>query len=143
MTLFSTVIRSGNGYQRFYPHIDKLLRFCPYRWRADCRQELILCSIECQHSGADLSNANVQTYITRRYRRFIKEEYEWQATKGTEMGAIMAGFDAYFEISGIESLSQLAIKAGYQVIQKGDKVILRSRLDIGSNEPNENHGQLM
>lgn len=143
MTLFLIVIRSGNGYQRFYPHIEKLLFRCPYRWRADCRQELILCVFECRGSRANLSNDNVQTYITRRYRRFLKEEYEWQASKGTELGAILAEFDGYFEISGIENLSELASKAGYQVIWKGDNIILRSSLDIGSFEQIENDCQRM
>lgn len=122
------MIRSGNGYQRFSPHIDKLLSRCPYRWRDDCRQELILCVFECRGSAADLSNSNVQTYITRRYRRFLKEEYEWQATKGTELGAILAEFDAYFKVTGIENLIEIATKAGYQVIQEGDNIRLRSSI---------------
>lgn len=143
MTLSLIVIRSGNGYQRFYPHIDKLLSRCPYLWRADCRQTLLLCMLECKASRANLSNDNVQTYITRRYRRFLKEEYEWRATKGTELGAVLAEFDAYFEITGIENLVELAAKAGYQVIREGDSIVLRSSLDIGSNEPNENDVQQM
>lgn len=119
------MIRSGNGYQRFYPHIDKLLRHCPYLWRADCRQELTLCIFECQHSGADLSNANVETYITRRYRRFLKEEYEWQATKGTQNIPVELKFDPYLDVSDINRLARLAEDHGFRLHQGKDSIVLR------------------
>lgn len=126
--MFLTVIRSGNGYQRFYPHIDKLLRRCPYRWRADCQQELVLCMLECRESRADLSNANVQTYITRRYRRFLKEEYEWQATKGTEKMPVEMQFDAYLDVGDLNSLAKLAEDHGFRLFQGKDSLILKKPL---------------
>lgn len=126
--MFLTVIRSGNGYQRFSPHIDKLLSRCPYRWRDDCRQELILCVFECRGSTADLSNSNVQTYITRRYKRFLKEEYEWQATKGTEKIPVAMQFDAYLDVKDMNSLAKLAEDQGYRLYQGRDKIILRYSL---------------
>jgi hypothetical protein len=129
MTLFLIVISSGNGYRRFYPHIDKLLSRCPYPWRADCRQELILCVFECQGSAADLSNSNVQTYISRRYRRFLKEEYEWRATKGTEKIPIEMKFDAYLDVNDMNSLAKLAEDQGYRLYQGKGKIILRRSLE--------------
>lgn len=128
MTLFLIVIRSGNGYQRFYAYIDKLLRRCPYIWRADCRQELILCVFECQNSATNLSNANVHTYIGRRYRRFLKEEYEWQATKGTEKIPVMMQFVpllAGLDINDMNSLAKLAEDHGFRLFQGKGNIILR------------------
>ncbi len=112
---------------RFRPFIDRLVRRCPYLWRSDCLQELLLCACECYASHARLSDANVRTYLSRRYRKFLDGEYEWRATKGTE-AVHPSEFDLHYDISAIDHLAALARQSGYELFRVGDTIILRSSL---------------